>query len=132
MSQLAKTLRVKDAVSFLRSTGAEPAGLGESIPEVPVRHFFTPGLYGREAKIPQGCFLVTKIHKQEHQFILSKGSVLVNAGGDPYMLEAPYHGVTKPGTQRVIFALEDTIWTTFHPTDLKDVVEIEKQIMEMP
>ena len=34
------------------------------------------------------------------------------------VIEAPYTGITKPGTRRVLQIIESTIWTTFHKTDL--------------
>jgi hypothetical protein len=38
-------------------------------------------------------------------------------------------GVTMPGTKRALRIHEDTIWTTFHATELTDVAEIERTIL---
>jgi hypothetical protein len=83
--------------------------------ECPLKHSFTPGLYIREIFMPAGTLLTSKIHKTEHPFIVSKGKLNVFLDGEMQYIEAPYMGVTKPGTRRVIYILEDCIWTTFHP-----------------
>jgi hypothetical protein len=44
-------------------------------------------------------------------------------------VEAPYFGITEPGTRRVLVMLEDTVWTTFHATELTDPEEIAKAIL---
>jgi|SRR5690242_1304995 len=83
--------------------------------ECPLKHSFTPGLYIREIFMPAGTLLTTKIHNTTHPFVVSKGEVNVFMDGEMVHIEAPYQGVTKPGTQRVIYVLQDCIWTTFHP-----------------
>jgi hypothetical protein len=96
-----------------------------------VVHTFTPHLYSRKLHVPKGTFVVTKKHKTEHPYVVSKGKMSVwTADGGVEIIEAPYSGITKPGTQRIAFAHEDTIWQTFHPTDKTDVDEIEKDIIE--
>lgn len=98
--------------------------------ECPVFHRFTKGLYTREYHARAGTIQTSKIHRTEHQFILSKGRVTVWSDEGQVTLEAPYHGVTKPGTRRVLFVHEDIIWTTFHATEETDVDVIESQIIE--
>jgi hypothetical protein len=96
--------------------------------EMPVRHIFTPGLYAREITMKAGTVLTSKIHKTEHPFVISKGKVLVY-DATVVELKAPYTGITKPNTRRLIKILEDTIWTTFHVTDKTTVEEIEEDII---
>ncbi len=43
--------------------------------------------------------------------------------------EAPHTGITMPGTRRLLVMHEDTVWTTFHVTDLTDPKEIEDEIV---
>jgi hypothetical protein len=97
--------------------------------DVPVVHYFTPGLYCREIYMPAGVTLTSKIHKTEHLFIISKGRCTVATEHGTMELEAPYTGITKPGTKRALVIHEDTIWTTMHATDLTDVDEIEATII---
>lgn len=99
--------------------------------ECPVKHLFTPGLYSREFHAPAGTLVTSKIHKTEHQYVVSKGCANVWIDGVGWQaIRAPYRGVTMPGTRRVLVVTEDLIWTTFHPTTLKDVDEIEREIIE--
>jgi len=93
-------------------------------------HTFTPGLYGRTCIIPQGTILTSKIHKTEHQFVILKGEISVwtkETGAITY--SAPYHGITKPDTRRVLYSHSDTVWVTFHPTEETDVAVIEDNII---
>lgn len=101
--------------------------------EIPLKHLFTPGLYVREIFIPKGTVLTSKLHKTEHPFMVSMGciSVFTEAEGE-VMIKAPYTGVTKPGTRRIIYAHEDTFFTTFHPNpdNCEDLEELESRIIE--
>jgi hypothetical protein len=99
--------------------------------ECPLKHTFTKGMYSRQITMPAGALITSKIHRTQHQFIVSRGraSVLV-AGGEWVTIEAPYAGVTEPGTRRVLKIHEETVWTTFHPTELRTVEEIEADIIE--
>jgi hypothetical protein len=82
-------------------------------------HYFTPGLYTREIYMVAGSLIISKIHKTEHPFVISAGKAYVKKNdGDWELLEAPYTGITYPGTRRVLYIEEDCVWTTFHPTDI--------------
>jgi hypothetical protein len=102
------------------------------LPQAQMRlvHRFTPGLYIRELHIPAGTMTTTKIHRTEHPFIISKGRISIRTeNGGMQHLEAPYCGITKPGTRRIIMHHTDTVLTTFHVTDLTDPDKIEEQII---
>lgn len=43
---------------------------------------------------------------------------------------APFVGITKAGTRRVLVTHEDTEWTTVHATEKTDPNEIEEEITE--
>ena len=106
-------------------------GSGLPLAQFPVVHRFTPGLYIREIFMPAGSVLTSKIHKTEHPFVISKGVVSVwTAEEGAITLNAPYTGITKPGTRRVLFIHEDTIWTTFHVGEENNVEAIEDRIIE--
>lgn len=99
----------------------------------PVVHRFTPGLYIREILIPAGTLLTSMEHKTAHPFVISQGRIRVSSENEGSVIyEAPYTGITQPGTRRALYAETDTIWTTFHPTDLTDVEEIGKAILAPP
>ncbi len=95
--------------------------------DFPVKHTFTNGLYAREITMKQGARITSKIHLTEHQFIISQGCAIVFDNGEEMLLEAPYHGVTKKGTRRVLMIPEDAevpcVWTTFHPNPNNENLE---------
>lgn len=104
----------------------------DTLVELQVAHLFTPGLYGRELFLPAGTLATSKIHKTQHPFIILKGKVSVLLADDQVQyIEAPYVGVTEPGTRRVVFAHEDTTWITFHANpDDENAEQIEERIIE--
>lgn len=91
---------------------------------------FTPGLYSRQILLQAGCRYLSRVHRTEHQFIVSQGVCWVIENGTRYQIVAPFHGITKPGTWRDIFALMDCVWTTFHATDKTTAEEVEREITE--
>jgi len=98
----------------------------------PLVHRFTKGLYVREIFMPAGSLITSKVHNTQHQFFILKGAVSVwtNEGEEVY-LEAPYIGITEPGTRRLLFIWEDCIWATSHPNPNNETVEeIEERILE--
>ena len=100
--------------------------------DCPLKHVFTPGLYLRTVFVPAGTWLTSKIHKTEHPFIISKGRAKVLIDNEAVELEAPYQGVTKVGTRRVVYVMEDMVWTTIHANedDCQDLLEIENRVIE--
>lgn len=110
------------------------AAIVENFPlvELPLIHRFTEGLYVREIFMPAGSLVTSKIHNTQHQYFVLKGavSVWIDEGVEVY-IEAPYIGVTEPGTRRVLYVWEDCIWATSHPNpDNETVEQIEERILE--
>ena len=85
-----------------------------------LRHYHAPGIYARELFIPEGTLIVGKIHKHSHHNNISLGRIAVATEFDSYIITAPHSFVSLPGTKRIVYALEDTMWTTYHPTELTD------------
>lgn len=110
--------------------GGARQAVGETLPEFPVRHLFTPGLYCREITMPAGSVLTSRIHKTEHPFIVSKGHCWVFTENGWVEIRAPHFGITKAGTRRVLAIMSETVWTTCHVTDLTDPAEIDREILE--
>ena len=96
----------------------------------PVKHHFAPGSYGREMLLPSGTVVVGKIHKHAHINVISKGRVQVfTEQGGVQELAAPCTFVSSPGTKRVVYVLEEAVWTTVHVTDKTDLAEIEAEVI---
>lgn len=115
-------LRLQDAiVSGGDNVGAE---------FFPVKHHFAPGCYGREMTLPKDSVVVGKIHKHAHLNVISQGHVLVFTEHEGIVeLKAPCTFVSTPGTKRVVYAVEETVWTTSHVTDSTDLAEIEREVI---
>lgn len=97
--------------------------------EIPVRHFFSPGVYAREVTIPPGTVLTGKIHKHAHLNIISKGDITVLTEDGLRRITAPFTMISVAGTKRVGFAHEETVWTTIHATEETDLAKIEAQFI---
>ena len=95
----------------------------------PVKHSFADGCYVREIFNPAGELLVTKIHKKEHPFFLMKGKMSILTEDGVKHIQAPHHGITKPGTKRIIYTHTDCVFITVHATDKTDVAEIENEVI---
>lgn len=93
-------------------------------------HTVSEGLYSRRGFAKAGTLLISEIHKQENQFVVSQGACLCVGEDGTKLIEAGGYGVTKRGTRRVVLVLRDTIWTAFYPTKLKEIQEIEDEIYE--
>lgn len=93
------------------------------------KHYFANGLYAREIFIPKGTTLTGKIHKFEHINIISKGDIEVMTENGIERIVAPATIISKPGTKRIGYAHEDTVWTTFHATDETDENKIEDALV---
>lgn len=95
----------------------------------PLNHHFAPGAYAREILLPAGSLVVGKIHKHAHINVISRGRVMVVTDTGMYTLQAPYTFVSDPGTKRVVYAYEDTVWTTVHVTTETDLAKLEGELI---
>lgn len=93
--------------------------------DLPVRHYFSQGVYARELFIPKGTLLTGKIHKYQQLNIMSKGDMSVLTDNGIVRVQAPFTIVSPAGTKRIAYAHEDTLWTTIHGTDETDLEKIE-------
>lgn len=93
--------------------------------EIPVKHYFSQGVYAREITIPAGTLLTGKIHKFEQLNILSAGEISVLTEDGIKRVQAPFTVVSPPGTKRIAFAHTQCVWTTIHGTHETDLEKIE-------
>lgn len=103
--------------------------LGYTDDLAPVKHHFSPGLYAREIFLPAGLRIIGKIHRTSHVMTVAKGSGIIWNEFGAYEFAAPMTKVTKAGAKNVVWAREDTVIVTYHPTQLTDVAEIESEII---
>lgn len=94
------------------------------------RHYWINGIYVREMFLPAGTVAVGKIHKVEHVFMVTAGTViLVTEGGAPETVEAPYIRTCAPGSRRAATALTDVTMIGVYRTDTRDVEQAERELI---
>lgn len=80
-----------------------------------LRHLFCHNMYIREITMNKGAIIVSRKHKTQHPFTVSKGVVTVFIPGvGLQLIKAPYTGITQPNTKRLLYINEETVWTTYH------------------
>lgn len=94
--------------------------------EIEPVHRFAKGLYAREITIPAGTLLTGKVHKEQHMNVISKGRITVLTENGLETISAPATIVSPPGTKRIGYAHEETVWTTIHATEETDVAAVER------
>ena len=100
------------------------------IASMDVRHHITDsGLYAREMIIPAGPIITGKIKKHEHISVISAGLVTEVTDAGLQRIQAPYTMVSKPGTKRVVWAHETTVWTTIHASSETDLDKLEDDLI---
>lgn len=87
------------------------------------------GVYAREIFIPKGTALVGEIHLKAQINVVSKGKIRVATEEGVRTIEAPCTFVSPAGTKRAGFVLEDTVWTTFLPTDKVSDEEVYEEFI---
>jgi len=97
---------------------AHPDAVGQEA--FALHHHFAPGTYAREIELPAGSLVVGRIHRHAHVNVISKGYVLVATPDGAEELRAPKTFISAPGTKRVVYAVEDTVWTTVHLNEAEE------------
>ena len=95
----------------------------------PLEHTFADGLYVRQFTGLKNTIVVSKLHKTNHPSLVLKGDVSVLTDKGPVRIKAPYWGITKAGTKRILYFHEETIWTTVHATEETDLEKIEEEVI---
>ena len=126
--QLVPQSKRRAASARRKAYALENAIWQEGLPQldVPIRHFFAAGVYGREMTVPAGCVVVGKIHKYEQINVLSKGEVSVQTDEGVQHFSAPHTFIGTAGAKRVFHTHSEIVWTVFHATPETDVEKIEE------
>mgnify|MGYP003662822240 FL=1 len=134
-----KNIENIDALKDLMFSGKEKDGFyGDGkeivvIPDIPIKHSFADQLYVRQMDLKKNHVIIGAVHNHLHIWFLLTGKVMINNNGEKIEHIAPCYTVSKPGSQRVILALEDSIFVNVHknPTNTKDISKLEKEIVSM-
>jgi len=98
--------------------------------EAGTEHHFADGMYARVLRRAKGTLIIGKVHKREHFYIVTKGSVRVSDGETWRDYTAGDVMVSKPGTQRAVLALEDSVCMTVHRTKKRNLEKLERELVE--
>lgn len=95
-----------------------------------ISHHFSDGLYAKEAFVPSGTAILKHTHDFSHLSILAKGKVVVIAGNQESIIEAPACIEVKAGVTHGINALTDCVWFCIHATDEKDPEKVDEILIK--
>ena len=100
-------------------------------PDCPVEHKFSDGVYVREITMPTDSLIVGHEHKTKHLNIVSKGKcILLDLNtGDILDIEAPYTFESDSGVRKVLYIVEECVWSTIHVTNTTDLGMLEKELI---
>ncbi len=96
--------------------------------EIAVSHVFSGGMCARTMMAKKGTWIIGARHFSDHVNIISEGKLLVITDDDADVI-GPCVLPSCAGVRRVGFVIEDVVWTTMLKTDLTDIEEIERTMM---
>jgi hypothetical protein len=104
--------------------------VGAKLEFMNVQHYFHNGVYTRSGKITAGEIIIGAKHRAKNVFHISKGKIIVwDEFNGVRTLTAPYSEISKPGIQRIGYALEDVEGCNIFETDKTTVLEVETEML---
>ena len=97
--------------------------------EIPLRHDFADGLYGREILIPAGTMLTGKIHRKADLNFVLYGEIDVLTENGMKRVTGPCWFSGRAGAKQIGYAHTDTLWITVHATSNRDLETLEDEIL---
>ena len=130
-----KILKLEDYL-VTNADGKNIEGTGNEVlhsDNFPLKHTFVDGVYIREMKFKKDSAVVGAIHKHLHVWFLLYGHLFIATEGSQEEYIAPCYVVAKPGSKRVIYAAEDSLFVNIHanPKNITDIEELEKQLVSL-
>jgi len=99
----------------------------------PLKHTFADGIYIRQMDMKAGSAVVGAIHNHLHVWFLLTGRLNVATEESIEEFISPCYVLASPGSKRVIYAVEDSIFVNIHknPKNIKDIEILEKEIVSL-
>ena len=99
----------------------------------PLKHTFADGIYVRQMDMKADSLVVGAIHNHLHIWFLLTGHLAVSTEDAIEEFVAPCYVVASPGSKRVIYAMEDSIFVNIHknPRNIKNIEKLEKEIVSL-
>ena len=116
--------------------GVNIEGDGKSIvhsDNFPLKHTFADGIYIRQMDMQADSVIVGAIHNHLHAWFLLTGHLAVVTEDTTEEFVSPCYVLATPGSKRVIYALEDSIFVNIHknPDNIKDIKKLEDEIVSL-
>ena len=116
--------------------GVNIEGDGKSIvhsDNFPLKHMFADGIYIRQMDMQADSVIVGAIHNHLHAWFLLTGHLAVVTEDTTEEFVSPCYVLATPGSKRVIYALEDSIFVNIHknPDNIKDIKKLEEEIVSL-
>ena len=99
----------------------------------PLKHTFADGIYVRQMDMKADSLVIGAIHNHLHVWFLLTGHLAVYTEDAIEEFVAPCYVVASPGSKRVIYAIEDSIFVNIHknPENIKDIKKLEAEIVSL-
>ena len=99
----------------------------------PLKHTFADGVYIRQMDMKAGGVVIGAIHNHLHVWFLLTGHLAVATEDSIEEFIAPCYVLAKPGSKRVIYAIEQSIFVNVHknPNNIKDIKKLEDEIVSL-
>ena len=99
----------------------------------PLKHTFADGIYIRQMDMETGSVVIGAIHNHLHVWFLLTGHLAVATENSIEEFIAPCYVLAKPGSKRVIYAMEESIFVNVHknPNNIKDIKKLEDEIVSL-
>ena len=98
----------------------------------PLKHTFSEGVYVREITMPANTYILGHEHTTTHLNIISKGSCVLAdmETGEMIDIVAPYTFESKAGVQKLLYIVEECVWSTVHVTNETDITKLEEILIK--
>ena len=123
-------------VLISKADGINIEGDGKSVvhsDNFPMKHTFADGIYVRQMDMKAGSVVVGAIHNHLHVWFLLAGHLTVATEESVEEFISPCYVLASPGSIRVIYAMEDSIFINVHknPKNIKNIEKLEKEIVSL-
>jgi len=131
-----KDIQLLQDLLIENADGENIEGDGENIvhsKNFPLKHTFADGIYIRQMDMQAGSVVIGAIHNHLHAWFLLTGSLAVVTEDTTEEFISPCYVLATPGSKRVIYALEDSIFVNVHknPDNIKDIKKLEDEIVSL-
>ena len=99
----------------------------------PLKHTFADGIYIRQMDMKADSMVIGAIHNHLHVWFLLTGHLAVVTEDSIEEFIAPCYVLAEPGSKRVIYAIEESIFVNVHknPDNIKDIKKLEQEIVSL-